>query len=169
MRLGLLAAALVAGVFIGLRVDVAALPLLLLLLATLAKGVILHLYRRLLWPIVLAGVLLLALLRVEATDGPLTPLATADEQTVTLRGRVSDDPEATGQHIKLILDVEAVDRSDGLVSLQAKALVYAEPPDSLVSLREPPFFRYGNMLLVTGQVQAPHSLAEFDYRACPNK
>ena len=163
MRLGLLAAALVAGVFIGLRVDVAALPLLLLLLATLATGVILHLYRRLLWPIVLAGVLLRALLRVEATDGPLTPLATADEQTVTLRGRVSDDPEATGQHIKLILDVEAVDRSDGLVSLQAKVLVYAEPPDSLVSLREPPFFRYGDMLLVTGQVQAPHSLAEFDY------
>ena len=163
MRLGLLAAAWVAGVFIGLQLDVALLPLLLLFLATLATGVILHLNRRFLWPIVLAGVMLLALLRVESSDEPLRPLATDDGQTVTLRGRVADDPEAMGQHIKLLLDVEAVDRGDGFVPLHTKALAYAEPPDSLVSLREPPYFRYGDRILVAGQPQAPRSLAEFDY------
>ena len=163
MRLGLLAAAWVAGIFIGLRVDVAVLPLLLLLLATLTTGIILHLYRPLLWPALLAGVLLVALLRVEATDEPLMPLAAEDGETVTLRGRVMDDPETTAQRIKLLLDVEAIDRGDGLVPLQAKALAYAKPPDSLVSFREPPYFRYGDMLLVTGQVQPPRSLAELDY------
>ena len=163
MRLGLLAAAWLAGVLVGLQVDVAVLPLMLLFLATLAAGSALYLCRRSLWPALLAGVLLLALLRVEATDQLLTPLATEDGQTVTLRGRVADDPEATAQRIKLLLDVEAVDRGDGPVPLQAKALIYAEPPDSLVSLREPPYFRYGDTLLVAGQVQTPRSLAEFDY------
>ena len=163
MRLGLLAAAWLAGVLVGLQVDVAVLPLMLLFLATLAAGSALYLCRRSLWPALLAGVLLLALLRVEATDQLLTPLATEDGQTVTLRGRVADDPEATAQRIKLLLDVEAVDRGDGPVPLQAKALIYAEPPDSLVSLREPPYFRYGDTLLVAGQVQTPRSLAEFYY------
>ena len=58
MRLGLLAAAWLAGVFIGLRVDAAAaLPVLLLFLATLAAGTVLRLYRRSVWPAVLAGLL----------------------------------------------------------------------------------------------------------------
>ena len=110
MRLGLLAAAWLAGTYIGLRTDSPAFPFLLLFLATLAGAPLLRLYRLSLWPIVLAAVLLLALLRVEATDQPSPRLVSEDEQQVTLRGKISNDPEATSQRIKFTLAVEAVDR-----------------------------------------------------------
>ena len=165
MRLGLLAAAWLAGVFIGLRFSSDVLPLLLLLLAILAAGGVLYLYRRSLWPAVLAGIFLLALLRVEATDEPLAVFVTQDDERLSLRGRVVDDPEAVAQRIKLVFEVEAVDRGDGMVPLHTKALVYAEPPGSLVSLREPPYFRYGDTLMISGRAQRPGTFAEFDYAA----
>ena len=163
MRLGLLAAAWLIGVSIGLRIDVAVLPLLLLGLATLATGTIFYIYRRFIWPAVLAGALLLALLRVEVSHNPLTPLAAEDGQNVALRGRISDDPESTGQRIELVLDVESIDRGDGPEPMKAKALVYAQPPDSLITSREPPYFRFGDTIVVSGQVQRPRTLADFDY------
>ena len=163
MRLGLLAAAWLAGVYIGLRSDPPAFPLLLLLLATLAAGLLLRLHRLPLWPLVLTAVLLLALLRVEATDRPLTRLVTKDGQVVTLQGTIIDDPEATAQRIKFAIAVEAVDRGHGPEPVQAKVLVYAQPPDPLVSTRQPPFFRYGDTLTIEGQLQRPARLAAFDY------
>ena len=163
MRLGLLAAAWLAGTYIGLRTDSPTLPLLLLFLAVLAGGPLLRLYRLSLWPVVLAAVLLLALLRVETADQPLTELTSEDEQPVTLRGRISDDPEATSQRIKFTLAVEAIDRGNGLEPIEATVLAYAEPPDFLVSLREAPFFRYNDMLLIEGRLQRPKQLADFDY------
>ena len=165
MRLGLLAAAWLAGIFIGLRLDVSAFGVLLLFLALLAAGPLLRRYRLSLWIAVMAGVLLIALLRVEAGDEPVASLATEDGQAVTMRGRIIDDPEATRQRIKFVVAVEAVDRGEGLMPHSAKALVYAGPPDSLVSLREPPYFRYGDALQIEGQLELPRTLADFDYPA----
>ena len=110
MALVLLTAAGLAGLLLGLRLDADPLPLLLLLLAMLPLGLLLRLNGRSLWPVALAGVLLLALLRVEATDGQPVPLVTQDGQTVTLRGRVITDPEATAQRVRFVLAVEAIDR-----------------------------------------------------------
>ena len=140
MRLGLLAAAWLAGVYIALRSDAPAFPILLVFLGILAAAPLLRLYKLPLWPLVLTAVLLLALLRVEATDQPLPRLVTKDGQFVTLRGKIINDPGATAQRIKFALAVEAVDRGYGIEPIQAKVLVYAEPPDSLVSIRQPPFF-----------------------------
>ena len=107
--------------------------------------------------------LIVALLRVEATDRPLTRLVTKDGQVVTLQGTIIDDPKATAQRIKFAIAVEAVDRGHGPEPVQAKVLVYAQPPDSLVSTRQPPFFRYGDTLTIEGQLQRPARLAAFDY------
>ena len=149
--------------YIGFGTDPPAFPLLLLLLATLAAGLLLRFHRLSLWPVVLTAVLLLALLRVEATDRPLTRLVTKDGQVVTLQGTIIDDPEATAQRIKFVLDVDVVDRGHGPEPIQAKVLVYAQPPDSLVSMRQPPFFRYGDTLSIKGQLQRPARLEAFDY------
>ena len=119
-------AAWLGGTYIGLNTDSHILPLLLLFLAALAGGPLFRLYRLSLWPIVLAAVLLLALLRVEATDRPLPQLASEDEQPVTVRGKISNDPEATPQLIKFTLDVEAIDRGDGLVPFDATVLVLSQ-------------------------------------------
>ena len=158
-----MAAAWLTGTFIGLRSDTPALPLLLLFLATLAAAPLLRLYRMPLWPLVLTAVLLLALLRVDATDQPLTPLVTKDDQLVTLQGKITNDPESTARRVKFTLGVEAVDRGQGLEPIQAKVLVYAGPPESLVSTRQPPFFRYSDKLLIEGQLQRPAHLESFDY------
>lgn len=165
MRLGLLAAAWLAGTFIALRLDPALLPLSLLLLAGLSGGVLSRYYHWPLWPAVLAVIALVAVIRAEAYDNPAPPLATADGSTVTVHGRVVNDPEATRQFFKLVLEVEAIDRGSGYRPFPAKVIVYAEPPSSLVSLRQAPYFRYGDDLLVEGWFQLPRALAEFDYPA----
>ncbi len=144
MKLALLAAGWLAGAFIGLKVDPPTLPLILLLLAALATGAIFRLYRLPLWPIALAAVLLLALLRVESAAGPAAPLFTEDGEAVTLQGRIVDDPEAGPQRIKLVIAVEAMAGQAGLQPLETRVLVFAEPPDTLLSIREPPYFRYGD-------------------------
>ena len=159
----MLAAAWLAGTYLGLRTDSPALPLLLLFLAALAGGALFRLYRLPLWPVVLASILLLALLRVEAADQPLPRLASEDEQPATLRGKVSNDPEATARSIKFTFAVEAIDRGRGMKPIEATVLVYAQPPDALVSLRDPPFFRYNDVLLMEGRLQRPKQLADFDY------
>ncbi len=163
MRLGLLAAFWLLGVFIGLRVDVAALPLSLLIIATFAAGAVLYLHRRSIWPAVLAGALLIALLRVEAADRPLTPLTADDGATVTLRGQITDDPEATAQRIEFVLGVESIDRGEGPDPVNLNALVYGEPPEGFVASREPPYFRRGDRLALSGTVHRPRTLAERDY------
>lgn len=163
MKLALLVAAWLAGVFLGLRVDAAPLPILLLLLAVLPVAFLLRLGRRPLWPAVLAGLLLLGLWRVEVTSGRSTPLAVKDSEAVTISGRIIDDPEATAQRIKFVLAVDAVDRGAGMASVSGKALVYADPPPSLVSQRDGGFFRYGDRLLLEGELQLPRPFGDFDY------
>ena len=163
MKLALLAAGWLAGTFIGLKFDPSTLPLILLLLAALATGALFRLYRLPLWPMVLSAVLLLALLRVESGAGPAVPLFTEDGEAVTLQGRIADDPEVGPQRIKLVIAVDAVAGQNGLQPIDTKVLAYVEPPDALLSVREPPYFRYGDTVLLEGRAQLPKDLAEFDY------
>jgi competence protein ComEC len=165
LTLVLLVAAWLAGVLLGLYIDAAPLPLLLLLLAVLPLGLLLRIAGRSAWPAVLVGIGLLALLRVEATDAPPAPLVTRDGQVVTLRGRIVGDPESTARKVKFVLAVAAIDRGDGWQPLRSKSLVYADPPASLVSTAEAPYFRYGDNLLLRGALREPEPFGGFDYPA----
>ena len=113
MTLALVVAAWLAGLLLGLKVQVEPVPLLLLAVATLPLGWLLRLTGRSIWPAALAGASLLALLRVEAPRGLATPLVTDDGQRVTLRGRIVNDPEAGARSITFVLVVEAIDRGEG--------------------------------------------------------
>ena len=86
MKLALLAAAWLAGIFLGSRVDAGLLPIVLLLLAALPTAILLRLLGRSLWPVLLAVVLLAGLLRTEAFQVTEVPLAVQETETVTLRG-----------------------------------------------------------------------------------
>ena len=163
MKLALLAACWLAGAFIGLKVDPPTLPLILLLLAALATGSLFRLYRLPLLPMALAVVLLLALLRVESAAGPADPLFTEAGEAVTLQGRIVDDPEVGPQRIKLVIAVDTLLGQAGPQPHDTKVLAYVEPPDSLLSIRQPPYFRYGDTVLLEGRAQLPEELAEFDY------
>lgn len=163
MKLGLIAAAWLAGTFIALRLDPALLPLALLLLAALIGGVLARFYHQPLWPLWLAAVALVAVIRTEAFDEPVPPLTTSEGQTVTIKGRVANDPEAAQQLFRLVIEADTINRGGGDHPFPFKVLVYVEPPQSLVSSREPPYFRYGDKLLIEGQAQLPRALADFDY------
>lgn len=165
MKLGLLAAAWLAGTFIALQLDPALLPLALLLLAALSGGVLARFYHWPLWPVLLISVALFAVIRAESSDEPLPPLANFDGQTVTVQGRVVNDPEASQRLFRLVIEAEEIDRGGGVEPFPFQVLVYAKPPPSLVASREPPFFRYGDELLINGQAQLPSALADFDYAA----
>jgi predicted membrane metal-binding protein len=160
-----LVAAWLAGLLIGFRFDVQTWPVFLLALAGLSLGLLLYLLRRSPWPAVLAGVLLLGLWRVEATQGAVMPLVIQDSQQVSIRGKVADDPEVSTQRIKFVLDVKEVDRGQGWQPLSSRALVYAEPPEAMVARREPPYFRYGDALTLHGALQRPEPFEDFDYPA----
>ena len=165
MKLGLLASAWLVGTIIGLRMDPVVLPLALLVLAAIAGGIMTRFCHWPLWPVVLAAVVLVAAIRATADDDSLMPLATSDGQTVTIQGRVVNDPESTQRFFRLEVEADAIDRGSGFHPFSFRILVFAEPPPALVSSREPPYFRYGDQLLIEGQVQLPRAFAEFDYGA----
>ena len=163
MKLGLLAAAWLTGVLIALQTDTAVYPVILLLLAVFATAFFLRLHHLSMGPVILAAVLLLALLRTEAAGSGTASMANTDGQPVTFHGRIIDDPEASKQLIKTVMSVDALDRGDGLKPFQTKVLAYLEPPPNLVRTREPPYFQYGDTLLVTGTARSPRAFADFDY------
>ena len=151
------------GTWLGLRADAAPLPVLLLMLAAIPAGILLRMARLSVWPAVLIGLLLLALFRVEATEDSGPALVTEDRQPVIVQGRVVTDPEATRRQTKFVLAVDAIDRGGGLAPLESRVLVYAEPPESLLSRRRDLYFRHGDDLLVRGVLERPKRFGGFDY------
>ena len=75
-----------------------------------------------------------------------------------------NDPEATRRQAKFLLAVEAIDVGGGLEPLDGRVLVYADPPESLLTWRDP-FFRFGDDLLVEGTLERPKLFGGFDYPA----
>ncbi|MFQ6030909.1 MAG: ComEC/Rec2 family competence protein, partial [Dehalococcoidia bacterium] len=165
MKLALLSAAWLGGIFLGLRLDTDALPILLLFLATLPLALMLQITWRYPWPAVLVGLLLLGMWRVEAGSMPPAPLAEVESQRVALTGKIIDDPQATARSVRFVLEVDHIDRGHGMTPQTGKALVYAQPPPSLVPFREGNYFQYGDKLVLEGSLQRPEPVEEFDYPA----
>lgn len=165
MKLGLLVAAWLVGVLLGFRLDVPWLPVLLLALAILPAGLLLHAHRLTLWPVALCGVLLLGLLRVEAGGArPAAPVA-ADRSAVTLVGQVAGDPEPAGQFIKFTVAVRTIDLGNGPEPATSKVQVFASDPRSLAEVRASPYFRYGDEVMLRGDLARPQAAKDFDYPA----
>lgn len=165
MKLALLVAAWLAGLLLGFRFDAPPLALLLLGASTLTLALLLVVMRRSVWTAILVGILLLGLWRVEITDAPTVPLVNQKSQQVTVQGRIANDPESTSRLTRFVLDIDAIDRGGGSQQISGKSLVYAEPPDSLVSTRKPPYFRKGDFLTLQGTLQSPEPIEDFDYPA----
>ena len=167
MRMGLLAAAWLAGVLLGFETDVG--PWLPLLLAG-AAGLLVSFLWLLRMPVLaalLAAVLLLGLSRVEfhqQEDSPDIDLGEA----VVARGIIADDPETAALLVRFELDVTEVEFEGSRSERRAaedRWLVYARPPGVLVERREPPYFRYGDRVIVRGVPRSPQPVDGFDYPA----
>jgi len=165
MRLAFLAAAWLGGVLIGLEIQMPLAPLLLLLGASISMGLALRLRRLSVFPAVQAVMLVRGAWRADSVSGPLLPLASKGAATVAVEGRISSDPELSGRRVKSTVDLSGADFGSGLVPLDNRILVYAEPPDDLVARRSPPYFEYGDLVNVSCTLRQPEPFGGFDYPA----
>ena len=162
MTLPLLAAAWLAGLLMGLRYSTDALPVFLLALAAVPVAFLLRIYGRSPVVAIVLGLFLLGFWRLQVPGVP-EPLAFQEEQEVSLSGRIVNDPEPTARRVKFELAVESIDRGAGSLPQEGRALVYADPPPALVAKRSYPSFRYGDQLNLTGNLQQPQPIGDFDY------
>ena len=161
-------AALVAGVGVGLWLDVplsSALPLLLLTLAAVSLAVVFRLCGLPAGPILLAAALLFGLWRVEAAHPEALPvIPTGAEVSATVR--ITDAPAPAGGRYRFRAQVVGgSDDRPSHVPAGSNLLVYALPPDEFVAQRSRPFLRYGDTLRLSGSLEQPQPIGDFDYAA----
>ena len=170
MKLAFIVAAWLVGVIIGLETQTALLPLLLLMVGSVSLGLALRLRQLPVFPTVLAIILLLGVWRADSNADQLQPL-TSESLTgqsgasVTLEGRISNDPETSDSRVKFSLDLSSAQLESGQILLDNRVLVFAEPPDGLVTRRSPPYFDYGDRVVISGPMRAPEPFGGFDYPA----
>ena len=100
---------------------------------------------------VLAIVVIMGVVRVEAASGP-DPLAFLTESggMTGVRGTVVSDPDLAGQGVEFEFSLEALNTDRGWEEVGGKARVVARPPAGLVLDRDEPYFRYGDRLELKG-------------------
>jgi competence protein ComEC len=163
MKLAFMVAAWLIGVLIGLETRTPLAPLLLLLGGSVTLGLAMRLRSLPVFPAVLALLLLLGAWRADVAPG--LSLVGPDDARVTLGGRISSDPEASGSRVEFTLDLRVDDSPSGPISPESRILVYARPSDDLVARRSPPYFDYGDLVTVTGTLRRPEPFGGFDYPA----
>ena len=164
MRMGLLAAAWLAGVLLGFTVAVSPDVAWLLAGAAVLVAFGLWLARAPVLPAVLAAVLLLGLGRAEAV-GPHPGVPSVVGTNVVAMGSIADDPETTSRQVRFELRVSQVEVDGVARSSDERWLVYGNPPGDLVSRRSAPYFRYGDQVIVVGAPIKPQPVDGFDYEA----
>ncbi len=171
MKLTLLAAAWLTGLALAYGwYDAAPAPLLFPVIAALGVAGICRLVKITPLPALLIAVSLLALWRYETVQASPSQLFIEDRASQNFRGRIADDPEVSGGRIRFALELESISRPaparrDTKLPKSGKILVYAHPPPELVSLRDIPPFRYGDILELSGNLDQPEPIEGFDYPA----
>ena len=118
-------------------------------------------------PALVLALIALGALRVGAAAGSevQTPVqAYNDTGSIAVEGVVASDPDhrSSGWHFRM--SVERVMRDSGWQDSGGGLLVTARPPESLVETGRDPLIRYGDRLVVTGEVEEPENFDGFDYR-----
>ena len=167
MKLLLFAVAFIAGVLLAERYDLPSPALGLFVFASLLLAALLVGARHSPLPALFAIVLLLGALRVEAFESGDPPALTAYHGAgpMQARGTVIDAPERAGTATRLRLRVDGLRPHDEWIDLSGDALVTLRESSGLVALRNRPYFRYGDRLLLEGVLETPPPLEDFDYAA----
>ena len=164
MRLGLLSAAWLGGILLGLSFQVVHPGVWLLAGSAGLLAVGLYLARLPALPAVLVAVLLLGLGRAELHDRHQTPPEFLGQQIIA-NGTIASDPESTSRQVRFEVAVAAVETDGEQRQVDERWLVYVSPSGELVSTRTPPYFRYGDVVVVSGVPLRPEPIDGFDYAA----
>ena len=160
-------AAVIAGAGLTLWFDTALgspWPLLMLGLAAVALAVGLKAVGLPAAPLVLGAALILGAWRGELVADTSAPLIPEGPAAVTVI--VSDAPTASGSRVRFRGEVVAdPTRETGSVPVGTGLLVYALTPPDLAASRGTPHLRYGDMLRLSGSLERPDPIGDFDYAA----
>lgn len=175
MTLVYIAGAFVLGVLVaGRTLGVSPLLLLAPLLALALVAVLLRRRPGPLLALSMAGALLLGAARMAAVPDVIGPgsVGALAGRTAELRGVVAADPEVRERTLRVRL--ASIEVRDGAALRQdpgqawrpvaGDLLASVQPTARLVSERDEPYLRYGDLLELRGEVQAPPRFQEFDYR-----
>ena len=165
MTLLILSCGWVAGTYLAATHDPPILPLLLFLFASVILAPLLTTWRLPVpVPPLLPLVVVLAMIRVALPGGGDLELdGYHNLGPVQVDGIVDDDPEANGATSRLRLRVHRVAVDDVWAHESEHILVTLTAPQEMAQDRAPPFFRYGDRLLLIGQLEPPPEIEEFDY------
>ena len=168
MRLFTFAGSFVGGIILSSAYEAPASALVLFLVAAVSLGVLLHTSRlSIRLPLVLLlPFLVLGMLREASSGADSDALAAFHGRTPQqVEGVVVSDPEAAGEFTRLRLRVDRIGLDGEWTAASGDVLVTLREPVELVQVRDRPYFRYGDRLLLEGVLKPPRELADFDYPA----
>ena len=159
--------AFLAGVYLALRFDTSAPALGLFLLASVFILALPARIPRFPLAALIPVAMLLGLLRVEAfgDSEPSMLVMYHSNRPLQVYGVVISDPEAAGVATRFRLRVDKIKDAYASTKVSGDALVTLRESTELARLRERPFVRYGDRLLLHGKLEAPPVLEEFGYPA----
>ncbi len=159
--------AVIAGAALALWFDTSlgsALPLLMLGLAAVALAVGMRVIGLPAAPLVLGAALVLGAWRGEMVADVSAPVVPTGPTEITVF--VTDAPTVSGSRTRFRGEVVAGAAGEtGSVPVGTNLLVYALPPPDLAAKRGPPHLRYGDTLRVSGMLERPEPIGDFDYAA----
>ena len=166
MTLVYISGALVVGIFAGAELDLLPWPFFIAAVPITLSGILLRNNPRVILVLVLAA-LLLGVGRGAASPVPGAPdelRALSQIDTVEIIGVIDDYPEPRGGLSRFRFDVHGYRKGDVWVESSGLLLVMAKTSAVMIESRDPPFFRYGDSLVLAGALTEPPVLEEFDWR-----
>ena len=166
MTLVYISGALVVGILAGLQLDLLPWPFFIAAGLVLIAGLLLRTQPRIIYLFLLAA-LLVGIGRGATLPVPGPPeqlQALAGSPAIVVSGIVDDYPESRGALTQFRFSVERYRADGGWVETSGLLLVRAKPSIPMIEERSPPFFRYGDTLVLKGTLEQPPVLEEFDWR-----
>ena len=167
MTLLTLSAAFLAGVFLGLHLQLPFMALGLFALAAGLSWLLLLIAKRPALPtvLILAAVVGAAIATPPGDAADARLAAFRGVGTLQVEGVVATDPEAVESAMRVRLAVDRIRRGEDWVEASGDVLVTLHVTPELVRRRESPHVRYGDRLLLEGALRTPPELEGFDYPA----
>ena len=166
MTLVYISGALVVGIFAGAELDLLPWPFLIAAIPVILGGLFLRKYPRAFLLLAPAALLLgIGWGAASPVSGPPDDLqALSRLESVQIAGVIEDYPEARGGLTRFRFEIDGYRIDDSWVETSGLLLVMAKPSAAMIEGRGPPFFRYGDALLITGGLTEPPALEDFDWR-----
>ena len=166
MTLVYISGALVAGILAGSKIDLLPWPFFIAAGLVLIAGLLLRAQPRIIYLFLLVALLVgIGRGAIAPGSGPPEQLqGLAGSSAIVVSGIVDDYPESRGALTQFRFSVQRYRADGGWVETLGLLLVRAKPSIPMIEERSPPFFRYGDTLVLKGNIEQPPVLEDFDWR-----